>query len=147
MCHIRQNLALTVLCVPHSRDSGPSATTLRPTSYTLSPQANLRLIKFPCTKQLIICTRKLTGRFCTARNVVVPFASRELPTQTKVESGTSQSKSGTSLNSSYSGVQGFRGLRLRKSGALVRCISAVGGQMLKFGAMRLRVQVAGAGFS
>ena len=36
----------------------------------------------------------------------IPFASRRaLPTETKVESGTSQTKSGTSVNLSNSGVQ------------------------------------------
>ena len=35
-------------------------------------------------------------------------ACRALPTETKVESGTSPSKSGTSVNSSHSGELGFR---------------------------------------
>ena len=35
---------------------------------------------------------------------LAPFASRALPTETKVESGTSRGKSGTSGNSSNSGL-------------------------------------------
>jgi len=72
---------------------------------------DLRIFASPYRRQAQDRSRKLKhfllGRWEPGWNSTIPFASR-LPTGTKVESGTSQSKSGTSVNLSNSGNRARR---------------------------------------